>query len=365
MASYESRVHSAVRLCPAHTLYSERPYASHNTGRKLKILVTGGAGFIGSHACKALAKQGHVPITYDNLSRGHRDAVKFGPLEIGDTADKARVREVLERHQPAAVMHFAAFAYVGESVERPLLYYRNNVAGTVALLEALIEFKALPFVFSSTCATYGVPEHVPITEDHPQRPINPYGFSKLVVERMLADLGTSHQLPWVALRYFNAAGSDPEGMIGEGHDPETHLIPLVLEAARGGAPIQIFGTDYPTPDGTCVRDYVHVMDIAAAHVCALDYLIAGGTSSAFNLANARGYSVKEVIAAVERVCGRTISVKIAARRNGDPAALVGSAERARAILGWSPARSELELQIEDAWKWIRSHAAAPSPGATS
>jgi len=214
--------------------------------------------------------------------------VKFGPLEVGDTADKARVREVLERYQPAAAMHFAAFAYVGESVEQPLLYYRNNVAGTVAFLEALIEFKPLPFVFSSTCATYGVPEHIPITEDHPQRPINPYGFSKLVVERLLADLGASHQLPWVALRYLNAAGSDPEKMIGEAHDPETHLIPLVLEAARGGTPVQIFGTDYPTPDGTCIRDYVHVMDIADAHVSALNYLIAGKPSSAFNLANARG-----------------------------------------------------------------------------
>ena len=320
----------------------------------MKVLVTGGAGYIGSHACKALAERGHVPVTYDNLSRGHRDAVKFGPLEMGDTADKVRVREVLERHQPAAVMHFAAFAYVGESVGQPLLYYRNNVTGSAALLEAIIEFKPLPFVFSSTCSTYGVPERVPIGEDHPQRPINPYGFSKLVVERMLADLGVSHRLPWVALRYFNAAGSDPDGEIGEVHVPETHLIPLVLEAARGGAPIQIFGTDYDTPDGTCIRDYVHVMDIANAHVRALDYLLKGGASCALNLANARGYSVKEVIATAERVCGRPIPTKIAARRPGDPAALVGSAERARTVLGWTPDRSDLNVQIADAWKWIRS-----------
>ena len=293
-------------------------------------------------------------MVYDNLSRGHRDAARFGPLEIGDTADKTRVREVLERHRPDAVMHFAAFAAVGESVENPLLYYRNNVTGSAGLLEAVTEFGPLPFVFSSTCATYGVPDQVPIGEDHPQRPINPYGFSKLFVERMLADLGASHRLPWVALRYFNAAGSDPDGEIGERHDPETHLIPLVLEAARGGAPIQIFGTDYDTPDGTCIRDYVHVMDIADAHLRALDYLIAGGASGAFNLANERGHSVKEVIAAAERVCGRTVPVKIGARRAGDPPALVGTAARARAVLGWTPTRSGLDVQIADAWTWLRS-----------
>jgi UDP-glucose-4-epimerase GalE len=259
----------------------------------LNILVTGGAGFIGSHACKALAKSGFHPITYDNLSRGHREAVKWGPLEVGDVADSGRLHAVLEQHQPAAVMHFAAYAYVGESVENPLLYYRNNVAGSAALLQAVIEYKPLPFVFSSTCATYGIPDKIPITEDHPQRPINPYGFSKLVVERMLADIAVSHQLPWVALRYFNAAGSDPENEIGEMHDPETHLIPLVLEAARSGLPVQIFGTDYDTPDGTCIRDYVHVTDIADAHVRALNHLLAAGESCAINLSNARGYSVKE------------------------------------------------------------------------
>jgi UDP-glucose-4-epimerase GalE len=320
----------------------------------LNILVTGGAGFIGSHACKALAQAGYLPVTYDNLSRGHREAVKWGPLEVGDIADVSRVRDVLELHQPAAVMHFAAYAYVGESVEIPLVYYRNNVAGSIALLQALIDFKPLPFVFSSTCATYGLPERIPIAEDHPQRPINPYGVSKLVVECMLADLGKARQLPWIALRYFNAGGSDPDNEIGELHDPEPHLIPRILAAARSGTSIQIYGTDYDTPDGTCVRDYVHVSDIADAHVRALGHLMSGGESTALNLANTKGYSVRDVIAAAERVCGRGISVELANRRPGDPPILVGSAERARALLGWTPARSELDIQVSDAWKWILS-----------
>lgn len=318
----------------------------------MNILVTGGAGFIGSHACKALAKSGYVPITYDNLSRGHREAVKWGPLEVGDIADTGRVRAVLEQYQPAAIMHFAAYAYVGESIENPLLYYRNNIAGSAALLQAVVDFRPLPFVFSSTCATYGVPEQTPITEDHPQRPINPYGFSKLVVERMLADVGAAQQLRWVALRYFNAAGSDPENEVGEDHDPETHLIPLVLRAGQSGIPVQVFGTDYDTPDGTCIRDYVHVTDIADAHVRAVKYLLAGGNNCAINLANARGYSVKEVIAAAELVCARAIPLTAAARRLGDPPVLVGSATRAKAILGWMPARSKLEIQIRDAWNYL-------------
>jgi UDP-glucose-4-epimerase GalE len=318
----------------------------------LNILVTGGAGFIGSHACKALAKAGYFPVTYDNLSRGHSEAVKWGPLEVGDIADVSRVKAVLDRHQPAAVMHFAAYAYVGESVGAPLFYYRNNVAGSMALLEAVIAFKPLPLVFSSTCATYGLPDRIPITEDHPQRPINPYGASKLMVEFILADVGTAHRLPWVALRYFNAGGSDPEGEVGEIHDPETHLIPLVLQAARSGVPVQIYGTDYDTPDGTCIRDYVHVTDIADAHVRALKYLLAGGKSCALNLANANGHSVMEVIATAERVCGRTIPVELGGRRIGDPPALVGSAERAHAVLGWSPARSGLDIQVRDAWNWF-------------
>jgi UDP-glucose-4-epimerase GalE len=251
-------------------------------------------------------------------------------------------------------MHFAAFAYVGESVENPLLYYRNNVVGTVALLETLCEFGPLPMIFSSSCVTYGLPRSIPISENHPQHPINPYGQSKLLVERMLADAGAAYGLPWVALRYFNAAGADPDGEIGEDHEPETHLIPLVLRAARDQTAVSIFGTDYETPDGTCVRDYVHVIDIADAHLRALDYLLAMGESRAFNLANARGYSVKEVIAAAERVCGVSVNVKAAPRRQGDPAILVGSAEHARTVLGWKPSRSELDVQIGDAWRWVKS-----------
>ncbi|AMN43467.1 UDP-glucose 4-epimerase GalE [Rhodoplanes sp. Z2-YC6860] len=318
------------------------------------ILVTGGAGFIGSHASKALAQRGFVPVVYDNLSRGHRDLVKFGPLEVGDIGDGARVRAVLEKYRPVAVMHFAAFAYVGESVEHPELYQRNNVLGSKGLLEALLQYKPLPFVFSSTCATYGMPKHIPITEEHPQQPINPYGETKLKVEGMLRDLGRTRGLPWIALRYFNAAGSDPEGEIGEIHDPETHLIPLMLMAARDGATAKIFGADYDTPDGTCIRDYVHVSDIADAHVRAIDYLMAGGASAALNLANSRGHSVKEVIAECERVSGRAIAREITPRRPGDPASLIGSAVRAREVLGWVPQRSALEMQIADAWRWLGS-----------
>jgi UDP-arabinose 4-epimerase len=252
----------------------------------------------------------HAPITFDNLSRGNLWAVKWGVLERGDIADADQLRLVLEKYKPGALTHFAAYAYVGESVERPLLYYQNNFVGTATLLRTVIDHQSVPVVFSSTCATYGLPERVPIAEDHPQRPINPYGSSKLFVERMLADVNVACGLPWMALRYFNAAGADPDGQIGEAHDPETHLIPLVLAAARSGRPVRIFGTDYNTPDGSCVRDYIHVTDIADAHVRALEYLLAGGRSCALNLANARGYSVKEVIAAAETVCGHPNTVGI-------------------------------------------------------
>jgi UDP-arabinose 4-epimerase len=319
----------------------------------LNILVTGGAGFIGSHVCKVLARRKLVPVVYDNLSRGHRSAVKWGPLEVGEIADAQRLREVLDKYQPAAVMHFAAYINVGESVQKPVLYYYNNVAATASLLQTLIDHKPIPFVFSSTAAVYGMPEKVPIPEDHPLRPINPYGWSKLFVEMMLADAGLAHKLPWIALRYFNAAGSDPDGEIGEQHDPETHLIPLVIKAALGKTAIQVFGTDYATTDGTCIRDYIHVMDIADAHVRALDHLLAGGESCALNLANAQGFSVKEVISAAERVCGRQIKVQTTARRPGDPAVLIGAADRAHSLLGWKPARSDLGLQIADAWNWFK------------
>jgi UDP-arabinose 4-epimerase len=322
----------------------------------MKILVTGGAGYIGSHVCKKLAAKGFEPVVFDTLSRGNRWAVKWGPLEVGDIADPARLRTVLEQYRPAAVMHFAAYAYVGESVENPLLYYSNNVGGTATMLQTIVDFQAMPFVFSSTCSTYGMPEVIPIPEGHPQNPINPYGFSKLVVERMLADLNTARGLRSVALRYFNAAGADPDGEIGEAHDPETHLIPLVLAAARDGNPVYVFGDDYDTPDGTCVRDYIHVFDIAEAHVRALEYLMSGGASCSLNLANARGYSVKEVIATAERVTGKPIRVRMTPRRAGDPAVLVGSRERALAILGWEPTRSDLEIQIRHAWNWMQAPA---------
>jgi UDP-glucose-4-epimerase GalE len=320
----------------------------------MNVLVTGGAGYIGSHACKALASGGFVPITYDNLTRGNRWAVKWGPLEEGDIGDPGRVRAVLEKYRPKALMHFAAYAYVGESVERPLLYYENNFMATVSLLKNIIGFGCMPVVFSSSCASYGVPERIPISEDHPQRPINPYGQSKLFVERVLADLNVAYGLPWISLRYFNAAGADPAGEIGEAHDPETHLIPLVINAGKTGSTVRIFGTDYQTPDGTCVRDYIHVSDIADAHLRALSHLLKGKQSCALNLANERGYSVREVVAATERVCGYTVRADIAPRRPGDPASLIGDSSRARALLGWKPERSELDTQIADAWRWMKS-----------
>lgn len=318
----------------------------------MKVVVFGGAGYIGSHACQALALRGYEPITYDNLVRGHRWAVRWGPLEEGDIADTERVREVLLRHRPAAVMHFAAYAYVGESVEKPLQYYLNNVSGTAALLAALTSVADIPVVFSSTCATYGIPDRVPILETDPQRPINPYGYSKLVVERMLSDLDRACGLKSACLRYFNAAGADPGGAIGEEHDPEPHLIPRVLMAARDATPFTVFGDDYETPDGTCIRDYVHVCDLANAHVLALEHLLSKRSSCVFNVSNSQGHSVHEVVATAELVTGRKIDLRTGDRRPGDPPVLIGSAEAAHRVLGWKPQRSELTLQIEDAWDWM-------------
>jgi UDP-arabinose 4-epimerase len=315
------------------------------------VLVTGGAGYIGSHVCKALAAENYVPIAYDNLSRGNRWAVKWGPLEEGDIADNEAVSNVISKYQPIAVMHFAAYAYVGESIERPLLYYENNFCGSVRLVSEVSRRARLPFVFSSSCATYGIPISVPITETHPQTPINPYGRSKLFVEQMLRDLGTDG-LPWIALRYFNAAGADPEGEIGEAHDPETHLVPSAIIAAMTGKPLRVFGTDYPTIDGTCIRDFVHVADIAEAHLAALKYLLNGGQSQAINLANAKGYTVKQVLAAAMQVTGRPIPVEFAPRRPGDPAVLIGEASKAHSLLGWKPQRSDLVMQVKDAWNWF-------------
>ncbi len=316
------------------------------------ILVTGGAGYIGSHACKALAKAGYAPVTYDNLSAGQRWAVKWGPFEAGDILDRNRLDDVMRKHRPAAVMHFAACAYVEESVDDPAKYYRSNVAGTLSLLEAMRAHDVRRIVFSSTCATYGVPDQVPIPDGHPQDPINPYGASKLMVERILSDYHSAYGLESVSLRYFNAAGADPDGEIGECHDPETHLIPLVLEAALGHRPsVEVFGDDYDTEDGTCIRDYIHVNDVAAAHICALAYLDSGGATTAFNVGNGSGFSVHQIIAAAERVTGRPIARKAAPRRPGDPPVLVSDSTRAREELGWGPSVTDLGTIIETAWTW--------------
>ena len=316
------------------------------------VLVTGGAGYLGSHACKALARAGYLPVTYDSLVYGHEWAVKWGPLESGDILDRRRLDYVIAAHKPAAIMHFAAFAYVGESVTDPGKYYRNNVAGSLNLLEAARDHGIEQFVFSSTCATYGIPERLPITEDTPQWPINPYGTSKLMVERMLADFGVAHGLRSIALRYFNAAGADPDNEIGENHDPETHLIPLVLDAASGRrSHITVFGTDYDTADGTCVRDYIHVMDLADAHVKALQALAARHQSDVYNLGNGRGFSVLEVIQAVERATGLKVPVQSGPRRSGDPAALISDATKARDGLGWHPQIADLDQIVRTAWGW--------------
>ncbi len=316
------------------------------------ILVTGGAGYIGSHACKALARAGYRPVAYDNLVYGHREAVRWGPLIEADLADAGTLAQTLRRFKVAAVMHFAAFAYVGESVAKPDLYFRNNVANSLVLLEAMRSRGVRRMVFSSTCATYGSPDRVPIPETAPQRPVNPYGESKLMVERMLHWYGAAYGLAHASLRYFNAAGADPEGEIGEDHRPETHLVPAVLEAASGQrAQIDIFGTDYPTPDGTAIRDFIHVQDLAEAHVKALDRLLAGGPSLTLNLGTGHGHSVREVIAAAERVTGRPIPRRETARRPGDPPMLVADPTRARQALGWAPNLSDLDTILSTAWAW--------------
>jgi UDP-arabinose 4-epimerase len=322
----------------------------------MRVLVTGGAGFIGSHVCKALSQAGYEPIVFDNLVYGNRDAVKWGPLVEGDILNTSDLDRAFDHHRPQAVMHFAAFAYVGESVTDPLKYYRNNINGTVSLLEAMKRHDVQSIVFSSTCATYGIPDTLPITEATPQRPINPYGYTKLVIEQALVDCARAHGLRYAALRYFNAAGADPDGEIGEKHDPETHALPLAILAALGkGKPFQVFGTDYETPDGTAVRDYIHVSDLASAHVLALRHLAAGGESGAFNLATGQGISVKQLIAAVEAASGRTVPVQYAPRRAGDPPALYASAEKARTVLGWTPRFTEITSCVATAVRWFERH----------
>jgi UDP-glucose 4-epimerase len=315
------------------------------------VLVTGGAGYIGSHVNKKLHRRGWNTIVYDNLSLGNRSAVRWGDFVLGDLADKEQLRLVFRRFPIDAVMHFAASAYVGESVLDPGKYCTNNVANTVNLLETMREFSCRPLVFSSTCSIYGTPSRVPITEDLPQNPINPYGRSKLMIEWMLADYSQAYGMTYAALRYFNAAGADPEGEIGETHHPETHLIPLVLTAASTGQAARVFGDDYPTPDGTCVRDYIHVTDLADAHISALDHLLAGNAGDVFNLGTGRGYSVKEVIDCAARVTGKNIPAVISGRRAGDPAELVADFARASAVLGFTAKLSRLETIIETAWKW--------------
>lgn len=323
------------------------------------ILVTGGAGYIGSHVCKALAAGGYLPVTFDNLIYGHRSAVQWGPLVEGDILDRDALDRAFGEFRPLAVMHFAAFAYVGESVTDPGKYYRNNVAGSLTLLEAMRDRQISQLVFSSTCATYGVPRVTPITEDHPQQPVNPYGASKQMIEQILRDFDIAHGIRSIALRYFNAAGADPTGAIGEDHTPETHLIPLILDAAAGVRPdITIFGDQYPTHDGTCVRDYIHVSDLAQAHLLALRALESGHPSCAYNLGNGRGFSVKQVIDVAQAITARPIPVRIGAARSGDPPHLVGDATRIRNELGWVPEYPDLPSIIESAWRW---HQRAESP----
>jgi UDP-glucose-4-epimerase GalE len=319
------------------------------------VLVTGGAGYNGSHACKALALAGYTPVTLDNLAYGHRSAVRWGPFVEGDVGDESLVRRTLREHRIGAVMHFAGYAYVGESVQLPGKYYRNNASNTVALLEAMRGEGVHNIVFSSTCATYGVPRAVPIAEDHPQNPVNPYGESKLTVERMLEAYRVAHQFRYAALRYFNAAGADADGELGEDHDPETHLIPLVIDAARGARPhVSIFGTDYPTPDGTAIRDYVHVTDLADAHVEALERLASGADALRLNLGTGVGHSVREVIRMVQEVSGRPVTVQETARRAGDPPELVAASGMARDVLQWVPRHSDLRNIVATAWRWHAS-----------
>jgi UDP-glucose 4-epimerase len=321
----------------------------------MRILVAGGAGYIGSHAVRYLRRAGHTIWVYDNLSRGHREAVPAETLIVGELEDQQRVTEVLREKRIDAVMHFAAFALVGESVADPARYYRNNVIAAISLAEAMRSAGVSRIVFSSTTATYGEPKQQPIREETPQQPINPYGFTKLVFEHVLSDYARAYDWGYAALRYFNAAGASPDGDLGEDHEPESHLIPLVLQVALGQREeITIFGTDYPTPDGTCIRDYVHVDDLADAHLKALERL-EPGVGLRLNLGTGRGHSVREVIEACRRVTGHPIPARVGARRPGDPPALIADATRAAETLGWTPRYQDMESIVETAWRWHVSH----------
>jgi UDP-arabinose 4-epimerase len=322
----------------------------------LKILVTGGAGYIGSHTAAVVEKSGLTPVILDNLCTGHRWAVGSRAFIEGDLADDVLVRQALEQSRIDAVIHFAAFAYVGESVTDPRKYFHNNVVNTLKLLDAMVDLGVKHIVYSSTCATYGIPDKIPISEEQAQRPVNPYGESKLFVERMLDWYGKAYGLHWIALRYFNAAGASGEH--GECHDPETHLVPLAIRAALTGVPLQVFGTDYPTEDGTAVRDYIHVDDLARAHLLALEYLKKGGSSRAFNLGTGHGYSVRQVLDMVQEVSGIAVPYQAAPRREGDPPVLVADNRAAKDLLGWTPKSSSLRQIVESAWKWHSSTRAA-------
>src|SRR4051812_39445870 len=322
----------------------------------MNILVTGGAGYIGSHTAKLLATRGHQPVVFDDLTQGHDWAVKWGPLERGTLVDADRLRDVFARHRIDAVVHFAANALVGESMTNPSKYFHNNTVGTLTLLDAMRAAGVGTIVFSSTCATYGNPIRVPIDETHPQVPVNPYGESKLMVEKLLHWYGVVHGLKWIALRYFNAAGADPDGEIGEDHDPESHLIPLVIGATmRTRPPVTVFGSDYPTPDGSAIRDYVHVADLADAHLRAIERLGSGTPSQAINLGTGRGHSVLEVIQTVKQVSGVDVPHVAAGRRAGDPPALVAAPARAREVLGWTCQYADLSVIVQHAWRWHTSH----------
>jgi UDP-glucose-4-epimerase GalE len=322
----------------------------------MRILVTGGAGYIGSHTAMVLAAAGHEPVVFDDMSQGHDWAVKWGPLERGSLSNPARLAQVFAAHPIDAVVHFAASALVGESMTNPAKYFRNNTVATLNLLDAMRDAGVSTLVFSSTCATYGDPVRVPIDETHPQVPVNPYGESKLMIEKIMRWYGEAYGLRWMALRYFNAAGADPEGRIGEDHDPESHLIPLVIGAAQGARPpVKIFGTDYPTADGTAIRDYIHVLDLADAHLRALDRLRSGAASQAINLGTGRGHSVREVVDTIARVAGKPVPVVESPRRPGDPPELVAAPERARDVLGWTCRYAELETIVRHAWTWHEKH----------
>jgi UDP-glucose 4-epimerase len=319
----------------------------------VNILVTGGAGYIGSHTCLALAEKGYTPVVYDNLVNGHREFVQWGPFELGDVRERERLEEVIGLYKPAAIIHFAGLIEVAESITNPIAFFDNNVSGSLALFAAALQAGINKVVFSSTCATYGIPQEIPMRESHPQLPISPYGTSKLLVERILRDLGTYQNLRSVILRYFNAAGADIQGRIGEWHNTESHVIPIAIDVARGKRSLfKIYGSDYPTPDGTCIRDFIHVADLADAHARSIDYLLAGGSSIALNLGTGRGTSIKQLVHAIEIISKIRLPIEFATRREGDPPELVADNTKAKSTLQWQPVH-DLEAIVKSAWDWHR------------